>query len=239
MKYALVNEVRQDAQPKLRGACINCGREMVAKCGQQRIWHWSHRRKLECDHWWEPETEWHRGWKNLFPKEWQEVPHVAGNGERHIADVKTGSGWVVELQHSPISLEERMSREAFYQPMVWVADGLRNKRDLTAFRRAVTEATIVKDDPFYLEPFAEGVGIFERWTPRQRPVFIDFGGEEVHVPGCLLDVPVLWQLLLRPGSLTTIIAAVTRDSFIQFCLTGSPLRHLIRGPQRSTPQVRY
>jgi len=233
MKYALVGEVRQEATPKLRGVCPNCDRAMVAKCGQRRIWHWSHLGKLECDHWWEPETEWHRLWKDHFPKEWQEVPHTAANGERHIADVKTVGGWVVELQHSPISLEERLSREAFYPRMVWVVDGLRFKRDVGVFARSVAEAKIVKNDPLYLAPYNVDAGIFQRWTPRQSPVFVDFGDEKFRVAGFLVDVPVLWQLLLTPGTLSPVIAAVTRESFIQFCLAMGPLQNIL--VQRGLP----
>jgi competence protein CoiA len=73
---------------------------MVAKCGEVRAPHWAHRSRRECDHWWEPETEWHRAWKNAFPEEWQEIVHWAEDGEKHIADVKTGRGWVIEFQHS-------------------------------------------------------------------------------------------------------------------------------------------
>ncbi|AZO61224.1 MAG: hypothetical protein E5Y51_05595 [Mesorhizobium sp.] len=226
MRYASVNGVRQEAQPKLRGACLNCNRDMVAKCGQQRIWHWSHVGKLECDHWWEAETEWHRMWKDKFPREWQEVPHIASDGERHIADVKSGTGWVVELQHSPISPEERVSRENFYGQMVWVVDGLRHKRDLGAFRRAVIDAPIIKDAPLYLDPFTGGAAIFQRWTPIQRPVFIDFGDEEFHIAGFSLN-SVLWQLLLRPGTRTVVVAAVTRASFVEFCLSGSPMQNIV------------
>ena len=202
MKYASVNGVRQEAEPKLRGTCPNCDREVVAKCGQQRIWHWSHLGKLECDRWWEPETEWHRAWKALFPQEWQEVIHVAADGERHIADVKNDRGWVIELQHSPIDPEERLSRENFYETMVWVVDGMRYKRDLSAFREAVAEGNIVSDNPLLLAPLTARAGIFQRWAPLQRRVFIDFGDEEFRIAGFQPPERVLWQLLLDRGHRT-------------------------------------
>ncbi|MGO4441609.1 competence protein CoiA [Rhizobium sp. RAF56] len=226
MRYALVNGLRQEAQPKLRGACPYCDGLVTAKCGQQRIWHWSHLGKLECDHWWEPETEWHRAWKALFPRDWQEVIHVADDGERHIADVKNSAGLVVELQHSPIPPEERHARESFYENMVWVVDGMRYKRDLPAFREAVAEGIIIRDNPLYVEPLRGGTGIFRRWAPLQRPVFIDFGDEEFRIKGVHPPEPVLWQFLLHPRTRGVLIAAVTRASFIQFCLNGSPLTHL-------------
>ena len=56
-------------------------------------------------------TEWHRGWKNSFPAECQEVIRRDSTGERHIADVMTSLGLVVEFQHSRLALEERIARE--------------------------------------------------------------------------------------------------------------------------------
>ena len=43
-------------------------------------------------------------------------------GEKHIADVKTKDGIVVELQNSPMDLDEMRSREKFYGRMVWIVN---------------------------------------------------------------------------------------------------------------------
>ncbi|MGJ8530101.1 competence protein CoiA [Maritalea sp.] len=130
MKFALVNDIRQDPLPKLKGICANCGSEMVSKCGRVKVWHWAHKGREHCDPWWENETQWHRDWKNQFPTEWQEVSHIDPvTGEKHIADVKTPHGLAIEFQHSPIKAEERQSREKFYGDLIWIVDGLRN--DLT------------------------------------------------------------------------------------------------------------
>jgi len=238
MQYALVNGARQEAEPKLRGTCPNCDAEVVAKCGQKRIWHWSHLGKLECDRWWKPETEWHRAWKALFPQEWQEVIHVAADGERHIADVKNDRGLVIELQHSPLDPQERLSRERFYERMVWVVDGMRYKRDLSAFRKAVAEGSIIKDNPVYLDPLGGAAALVRRWAPLQRPVFIDFGNEDFDIAGFPPPENVLWQFLLVPRTREVVIAPVTRESFIQFCLNGSGVQNLTRiRPQQ--PRGRY
>ena len=85
---------------------------MIAKCGEQRVWHWAHQGTRTCDRWWEPETKWHRDWKNQFPKDWQEVIHQS-DGEKHIAGVKTESGMVIEFQHSFLRRDEREARENF------------------------------------------------------------------------------------------------------------------------------
>ena len=46
-------------------------------------------------------------------QDWQEVVHVADDGEKHIADVKTPSGLVIEFQHSYIAPDEIMAAKAF------------------------------------------------------------------------------------------------------------------------------
>lgn len=138
MKFSLVNGQRQEAQPNLSGKCPVCDQAMVAKCGEVKIWHWAHKGRRTCDPWWENETEWHRAWKGKFPEDWQErVHHDANSREKHIADVETDQGWVIEFQHSYLKPDERRSRDAFYPKLVWVVDGARRKRDPEQFRKAL------------------------------------------------------------------------------------------------------
>lgn len=179
MKFALVDGQRQEPQPGLSGACIGCGNPMVAKCGEVRIWHWAHRSRHHCDSWWENETEWHRDWKEHYPVNWQEVVHHAEDGERHIADVKTGDDWVIEFQHSYIKPEERRSREAYYPKMVWVVDGLRRKRDESRFQRGLELA----DAPFGIESpvrmlWADEGALLRDWVGSRAHVFFDFGCDQ-------------------------------------------------------------
>lgn len=124
MQFALVNGVRTKAVPKLGGTCAACGAPMLAKCGAKTIWHWAHRGRRHCDPWWENETPWHRLWKSYFPEGWREGVHVDPSEERHVADVKTSSGVVLEFQNSPMPPEELQSREEFYRDMVWVVNGM-------------------------------------------------------------------------------------------------------------------
>ena len=124
MEFAFVGGARSSPIRGTRGICAYCGEEMVAKCGRFRVWHWAHMPGGSCDPWWGPESEWHREWKSRFPADWREFIHIdERTGEKHIADVKTPFGLVVEFQRSPIDYEELVSREAFYQDMVWVVDG--------------------------------------------------------------------------------------------------------------------
>lgn len=182
MKFALANGQRQEAQPGLSGICQGCGLPMIAKCGERRIHHWAHRSRRHCDPWWENESEWHRGWKNQFPIDWQEIRHQAPEGNCHIADVKTERGWVLEFQHSYLKPEVRRSREAFYPKLVWVVDGTRRKRDWTQFVEAWNRGAPVGVPSTQLEVrlvHAEGCALLQEWAGSDAPMLFDFGVEQI------------------------------------------------------------
>ncbi len=123
VRLALVDGVREEPAPGLRGKCCLCGDDMIARCGRFVRWHWAHKARISCDPWQETETDWHRYWKDAFPFDCQEVVHVDDRThEKHIADVRTPSGFVVEVQHSPIAEHEASARERFYGNMIWIVD---------------------------------------------------------------------------------------------------------------------
>lgn len=134
MRFALVNNKRIEAEKGLNGICPGCFKPVIAKCGEKKIHHWAHKRSEVCDSWWENETQWHRDWKDNFPKECQEVflPDTI-TGEKHIADVKTTHDIIIEFQHSAIDPQEQRAREEFYKNMIWVVDGTRLKLDYRRF----------------------------------------------------------------------------------------------------------
>lgn len=128
MQYSLVNGVRTEAMPNLKGICTCCQKPTYSACGKLISWHWRHVNKNECDDWWESETEWHREWKSNFPETWREVVQYDNStGEKHIADIKTQRDVVLEFQNSPMNLVELLSREAFYKKMIWVVNGINFK----------------------------------------------------------------------------------------------------------------
>lgn len=161
MMLALSGGLRAEASPGEHGECPGCRAPVIAKCGSVNVWHWAHRADVDCDQWAEGETRWHAGWKLRFPEEWREV--VIGP---HRADVRLPSGWVIELQSSPISPEEISERENFYQRMVWVLNGAGLEKSLIFRPR-------------------EGFDGFRwkwprrSWQAAQRPIFIDTGGEKI------------------------------------------------------------
>ena len=118
MLYALVGGgEKAEAEPQGRAACPECEGVMIAKCGPIVIWHWAHESLIDCDGWTEPESQWHLGWKQLFPKECVEV-----RLEGHRADVKIGER-VIEFQHSSIDVDTITEREDFYgKGLCWMFD---------------------------------------------------------------------------------------------------------------------
>src|SRR5262249_40916688 len=170
--------------------------------GDIRRPHWAHRGTHTCDYLWELETEWHRAWKNQFPEDWQEEPHWSEAGERHIADVKTDSGVVLEFQHSHLPRDEREAREKFYQKMVWVVDGLRLKRDRAQFFASVDAAIVINGEPpIVLVRWKEGA-LLRDWGASRVPVYFDFGGD------------TLWRLNPCTPNGMTYLSPVLKTGFL-------------------------
>lgn len=211
MKYALVNGEKEEAAKGAKGLCTSCGSELIAKCGEIKINHWAHRGNRNCDPWWENETEWHRSWKNNFPKEWQEITHTnEKSGEKHIADVKTASDWVLEFQHSQINPEERNSRNEFYPKLVWVLDGTRRKRDKINFHRILDEFTIKSNVPKLKAVIGQDdCKLIEEWHESNAFVFLDFQDEDE--AGKL----IVWFLFRKRAENKAYLLPVLRDDFIE------------------------
>ena len=182
MRFALIDNIRTEARPKLSGLCCCCSMPVIAKCGRQKMWHWAHKSKTDCDNWWEPETEWHRNWKNNYPAEWQEISLFDKRTiEKHIADVRTTHSLIMEFQHSNITPQERTSREQFYKNMVWVVDGTRLKRDYPRFLKEwkYDENNDVHqtDKPGIFKVYFPEFCFPQAWLKSSVPVIFDFLGD--------------------------------------------------------------
>ncbi len=209
MKFAFVNDAKNEATKGARGVCPGCGSELIAKCGDVKINHWAHKGNRNCDPWWENETPWHRSWKNKFPVNWQEVVHFDDNGEKHIADVKTQNGWVIEFQHSYLKPEERCSRNAFYRKIIWVVDGTRRKRDVEQFDIALKKGTPLPLKSPVLGVHSEDCTLLREWSCNYAPVFFDFGVDRA-----------LWLLLNGRSNGLVYIAKIPCEYFIEIHCSG-------------------
>lgn len=183
MRFAVLNNQRIEATPSATGICPGCGAKMLARCGTKKVWHWAHKGRRHCDHWWENETEWHRDWKNRFQSEWQEVPARDEAGELHIADIKTPYGLVIEFQHSAIKLDEVEKRTVFYGQIIWIVDGNRRPTDRIQYERMLSENYPQRIDgvDIYTVHYKE-TRLLKEWGSLGKIVGFDFGGENL----CLL-----------------------------------------------------
>jgi competence protein CoiA len=234
MRFAFVEGECREAQRGLSGKCRFCGDAMIAKCGQLRVWHWSHRVTRTCDPWWEPETEWHRDWKTHFPKAWQEFIHQPEGGEKHIADVKTESGVVLEFQHSHLHREERDARENFYPKMVWIVDGRRRKRDRARFFASLDAGIVVNREPRIVSVLWKEGALLRDWEASRVPVYFDFGDSE---PGDTprFETPILWRLNPCGPNGMAYLSPVQKALFLHVHLEGlSGRRCGFRRGRRST-----
>jgi len=213
MKFALVDGERFEAQPGLSGKCPGCEHPMVAKCGEIKIWHWAHLGTRTCDPWWENETKWHRDWKEQFPREWQEQVHRAESGEKHIEDVKTDQGWLLEFQHSYLNPAERPARNAFHPRLSWVLDGTRRARDKSQFINALNSGVRLNLQAPVARVPAEKCALFREWAGNS-PVFFDFGEDST-----------LWYLLPKSSDGNMYIAKFSRPNFIELYLGGAQMVH--------------
>jgi hypothetical protein len=223
MKFALVDGQRLEARQDLAGACPVCRSALIAKCGEYREHHWAHRNTRNCDPWWERETDWHRAWKNRFPADWQERVRWADDGEKHIADIMTASGVVLEFQHSPLSRQEREAREAFYKKMAWVVDGTRRKHDRSRFFRSIGIPRIVLANPLTLLVSNTGDALFRDWSSSPVPIFFDFGDASEADDPLKFAEPVLWRLMPQADNKSAYVAPVAKASFCESYLNGTGL----------------
>lgn len=237
MKYALINNQKTQPGKGATGTCPNCGSVVIAKCGDIKIDHWAHKGLRKCDTWWENETAWHRKWKGQFESDWQEyIFKDEVTGEKHIADVRSEHGLVVEFQHSFINATERNSREAFYKKMIWIVDGTRLKKDferfskgLQNFRTTETRGAYWVNDPEESFP--------NNWLNSKVPVIFDFKGtEEINEPKDIRHY--LFYLFPKETYGRYLVVFVERDFIINGIKTDQFFKTKEELEKQSTPTIK-
>ncbi|MDH2292101.1 competence protein CoiA family protein [Cobetia sp. 14N.309.X.WAT.E.A4] len=182
-----------------------CNSDVIAKCGNFKVHHWAHKSKVHCDPWWDNESEWHRHWKSYFPVSNQEYIFTdTETGERHVADVFSSKGVVIEFQSYAISPQEMNARESFYKKMIWVVNGAKRQSDLFIFNQGLSASN--SDDPCLHEITWFGRGkLFHKWIGSTKHVYFDFGGEYV------------WHLIkFNHGERKGLVKSYRKDKFVRF-----------------------
>jgi len=140
MNFALYENQKVNAEEYKKSdnldlRCPCCNSEVLAKQGEINIWHFAHKVKNNCSEWFKPMSEWHSNWQKQFQEKNREIVHKCEKtGEKHIADVKTDNGIIIEFQHSSITPQEIRSREEFYgEKMIWVLDASKFKVELVDY----------------------------------------------------------------------------------------------------------
>ncbi|UTW51916.1 hypothetical protein KFF05_00485 [bacterium SCSIO 12827] len=220
MEFAIVNGRRHSAKRGRRGICALCGEEAIPKCGKIRIHHWAHKRGSNCDPWWEHETDWHREWKRNFPEHCREVTVTSKDGEKHRADVKTDCGRVIEFQHSPISFQAREAREAFYESMAWVINGLRVEREIKRFDFQLNHARVLQNSPLKLRIPVGNCVLIKTWANNNVGVYFDFGDALFSDFRFNFSIPTLWRLFPGHQESHVEIAPIWQAEFIDAALNG-------------------
>lgn len=172
--------------------CPLCSSKVIAKCGEINIHHWAHNKNEGCDSWSEPETYWHKSWKESFPIHNREVV-IEKFGKKHFADLYTDEKIVIELQNSSISSETIKEREEFYgQRLLWVINGGRFRDHISIYKNERINEILLEKDPNY--PYSEITLSHENindflqtsnqftfswrypirsWVKSRRPIFLD------------------------------------------------------------------
>ncbi len=193
MLFANVNGEKFEAKPQTTGLCPLCEHPVFSKCGEVNVWHWAHYKDESCDNWYEPETEWHKNWKLIFGKENSEII-ISKYGVRPIADVQATSTnnnkVIIELQNSPIQREIIRKRELFYgEHMLWVINGKHFESNFSVhpFQHSIRkyigydEADYASSKNKTFQNLLDFIWSYPRksWNDVHRPVFIDFGDDQL------------------------------------------------------------
>ncbi len=218
MVIALCARERREAepQPKLRGACRACSKEVTAKCGKHVVWHWSHLATTHCDPWVGAGNTVAPRLEGLFPQ------GLAGGASPRTGYRRTShcgrqnTAWPCgRVSSIPRSTQTRMrAGERFYGNMIWVVDGCRLPSDVVVFPSCVKDgAEDVRD--FSLDRRSK---LFQRWHT-EKPVFMDFGRNGLWQCTVSTSLDPQGKLIWTPRS--EFVKAVAGNTF-DFSFEGGP-----------------
>lgn len=235
MIYAWIDgQRRQPLVKSEKTECKSCGGILTAVIPAQNIRHWRHKAG-DCDTWSEPEGPWHLQWKEYFNEECREVAlRDALTNELHRADIlygqNTGLETVLELQHSPISEQERISREQFYRQgrrMFWLVH-LDTKSSSNGWNFHISlnfrDKSVIHGSHTYgiMQWFGRSTQFIEKWKKSDAHVFFDFKGQIFHLANKRFSLQLNNGIPLDKGEFA--ICILTRDEFINAVQRSSDMK---------------
>ncbi|MDX0675679.1 hypothetical protein GOD41_08580 [Sinorhizobium medicae] len=224
MLYAWIgNQKRPPALKGERTECRDCGGALIAVLPVENVPHWRHK-SGDCDPWSEPEGPWHLGWKEHFDISCREIAlRDMVTGELHRADVLVADGTpgatVLELQHSPISEDERIARESFYRRgrrMFWLVH-VHNENSFLATYFGMSldfGSRVVNVDGkefAIMRWMGPNKQFIEKWKRATAHVFFNIGPHIFFLAGPELSKRLGWT----PQRGEFALCRLTRDEFIK------------------------
>jgi len=153
-----------------RARCPVCGDSVIPKQGDVVIDHFAHENRDECDPWAETEmSPWHLFWQHhVEPNRREVVCKYPGDDQKHRADILSPSGYVIEAQHSHLSVSDVAKREAFYSTvhrgLVWVVDAREFWGQIETFVPGLQDREEVGQLRYELQENGETGSIEFRWS---------------------------------------------------------------------------
>lgn len=227
MLYAWIDGVKRSPIAKgERTTCRDCCGVLTSVIPVENVNHWRHKAG-DCDIWSEPEGPWHLAWKEAFPESCREVGLIDSmTGERHRADVLCGVGTsqatVLELQYSPISEDERIAREAFYQQahrMFWLVHVHDGPSSFTGWSFAASidwqsQPVDIDGRRFaIMQWYGRSKQFIEKWKRATAHVFFECQGHIFFLAGDTLSRRMTGGTPLKKGQYA--LCLLTREQFIQ------------------------
>jgi len=139
-------------------------------------------------------------------------------GEKHIADIRTEHGLVIEFQHSHLNPQEHNARENFYKDMVWVVDGTRLRHDYPRFIKGQKQIQPASKPGIYYVYDPEKC-FPSAWLKSSVPVIFDFRGALLIDDPLDLREPLHCLFPVLVGRRAT-LARIPRSAFIKAATSG-------------------
>lgn len=166
----------KEYHPDLGGVTDDLGRALVPKEDCFLIWPGEHYAKVSSPRREIDETNsggvverlWREIWQSYSPSEYLELDFEVDH-KIHTVDLIDKMGYIVELQHSNISLEEVQKREEIHQKMYWIVDA--SRADWIHLNSLVDESEVKSISKGYILVKERKVW----WSYFNRAMFLDLG----------------------------------------------------------------
>ena len=218
MKYAIFNNRFVTASRSRKGAiCPLCKANVIPKCGEIRIHHWSHKKGTMCDSWREADSQWRHRWLERF-EDCEIEPVIENVDQRHFADIRTKNGTLILLRRKLLGNEDMLKMERFFRNLVWIVDVKKQNGLYGSFQKAFDKGTVRH---LFRNAYSASCECWGSWEWSRVPVVFDFSGM-----GHKLSRKFLWCLIPQESSVFNerrLLLCYSRERMIELLKERVPL----------------